>query len=56
MTMTSDDRIARIEVRFDQFEDRIDRRFNMQMQVNVAMWATTMLAVLATLAAVLFRS
>ena len=54
--MTSDDRISRIEARLDQFEDRVDRRFNMQMQVNLAMWATTMLAVLATLAAVLFKS
>jgi tetrahydromethanopterin S-methyltransferase subunit B len=62
---TLDERVARLEGiieeirgRMNSIESRmnsIENRLNVQIQLTVAMWVTTMVAVLATLAAVLLR-
>ena len=67
--MTLDDRVSRLEgiieainhrldsidSRLNSMESRIEARLNTQLALTVAMWVTTMLAVLSTLAAVLLK-
>jgi hypothetical protein len=66
---TESERITRLEAKLDGFIEEtrgrfngvdsrlnsMESRMNVQLQLTVAMWVTTMLAVLGTLAAVLVR-
>ena len=58
--MTTDsERIAAVEARLDGIADQlrsIDARSNVQLQLTVAMWVTTMIGVIATLVAVVVRT
>jgi tetrahydromethanopterin S-methyltransferase subunit B len=64
--MTSDDRISRLEGITEEIRNRlgsmdarmnsIDGRLNTLLVVMVAMWGTTMLAVISTLVAILMRT
>ena len=48
-------RIGSVETRIGSMETRTDARFNSLTTLTVAMWVTTMLAVLSTLAAVVLK-
>ena len=50
-----DSRMNGMDGRINSLEARMDARFNTLTTVTVAIWATTMLAVLSTLAAVLLK-
>jgi hypothetical protein len=57
--MTSDDRISRLEGITEEIQNRLgsmDARINTLTVVTVAMWVTTMLAVISTLVAILMRT
>ena len=58
--MTTDSEgIAAVEARLDGIADQlrsIDARSNVQLQLTVAMWVTTMIGVIATLVAVVVRT
>jgi molecular chaperone GrpE (heat shock protein) len=48
-------RLDSLYSRINNLEARMDARFNNLITIAVAMWVTTMLAVLSTLAAVLLK-
>ena len=48
-------RLDSLDSRINSLEARMDARFNNLITITVAMWVTTMLAVLSTLAAVLLK-
>ena len=64
--MSIEQRVDRLEVvneqillRLDSIDhrmDSVDNRLNVQLQITVAMWVTTMMAVLAVLAAIIIKS
>ncbi len=57
--MTSDERISRLEGITEEIRNRLnslDSRLNTLTVVLVAMWGTTMLAVISTLVAILMRT
>lgn len=64
--MTTEERVNQLESRVSHMEGVIEEirtqmsvmngRINTQIQLTVGMWVTTMLAVLAVLAAVLIKS
>jgi len=64
--MTTEERVSRLEGIAEQINQRLgemgaritslESRVNTQITLTVAMWVTTMLAVLSTLAAVLLRT
>ena len=59
MVMGIEERVSRLEGIVEQIEQRLaslESRVNTQITITVAMWVTTMLAVLSTLAAVLLRT
>jgi hypothetical protein len=47
--------LSALRTDMNAFRSEFNTRFNTQMQITIAMWVTTMLAVLGTLAAVLVR-
>jgi len=57
--MAIEERVSRLEGIVEQINQRLaslESRLNTQITLTVAMWVTTMLAVLSTLAAVLLRT
>jgi hypothetical protein len=57
--MAIEERVPRLEGIVEQINQRLaslESRVNTQITLTVAMWVTTMLAVLSTLAAVLLRT
>jgi hypothetical protein len=57
--MTPEGRVSRLKGIVEQINQRLaslESRVNTQITITVAMWMTTMLAVLSTLAAVLLRT
>ena len=48
-------RLDSMDSRMTSLEARMDARFNTLTTITVAMWVTTMLAVISTLAAVLLK-
>ena len=68
--MAIEERVARLEGIAEQVNDRlagmestmssrfnsIENRLNVQIQLTVAMWVTTMIGVIATLATVILRT
>ena len=57
--MQLEERIARLEGITEEIRERLsslEARINVQITITVAMWVTTMLAVLSTLVAVLLRT
>ena len=66
MAMAIEGRVSRLEGIVEQIDQRLgdktarisalESRVNTQITITVAMWVTTLLAVLSTLAAVLLRT
>lgn len=57
--MAVEERVARLEGIIEEIRHRLDdmnARINTLTTITIAMWVTTMLAVLSTLAAVLLRT
>lgn len=48
--------LQNMNTRFESLESRMDAKFNMVMTTTVAMWVTTMAAVLAVLVTVLLKT
>ena len=59
MAMAIEGRVSGLEGTVEQINQRLaslESRLNTQITLTVAMWVTTMIAVLSTLAAVLLRT
>ncbi len=57
--MQLEERVARLEGITEEIRERLsslEARINVQITITMAMWVTTMLAVLSTLVAVLLRT